>query len=84
MAEVKDGDVVVVVRLSTVLGVLSNSAHFVLALSISNSYVVFSNPDCDVGRLPILKHIRYIVNLVVKSLYHLQCSELLRGRTFCR
>ena len=77
LAEVKDGDVVVVVRLSTVLRVLSNSAHFVLALSISNSYVVFSNPDCDVCRLPILKDIRKIVILVVKSLYHLQCSELL-------
>ena len=77
LAEVKDGDVVVVVRLSTVLRVLSNSAHFVLALPISNSYVVFSNPDCDVGRLPILKDIIYIVILVVKSLYHLQCNELL-------
>ena len=75
VAEVKDGDVVVVVRLSTVLRVLNDSAHFVLALSISNSYVVFSNPDCDVCRLPILKDIIYIVILVVKS--HLQYNELL-------
>ena len=75
LAEVKDGDVVVVVRLSTVLRMLSYAAHFVLALSISNSYVVFSNPDCDVCRLPILKDIIYIVILVVKS--HLQYSELL-------
>ena len=75
VAEVKDGDVVVVVRLSTVLRVLSDATHFVLALPISNSYVVFSSPDCDVCRLPILKDIIYIVILVVKS--HLQYSERL-------
>ena len=76
LTEVKDGDVVVV-GLSTVLRVLNDSAHFVLALPISNFYIVFSNPDCDVCRLPILKDIIYIVILVVKSLYHLQYSELL-------
>ena len=68
VAEVKDGDVVVVVRLTTVLRVLSNAAHFVLALSISNSHVVVSNPDCDLCGIAILKDIRNIVIIVIISI----------------
>ena len=68
VAEVKDGDVVVVVRLSTVLRVLSNAAHFVLALSISNFHVVVSNPDCDVVSIHFLIDISYIVIIVIISI----------------
>ena len=68
VAEVKDGDVVVVVRLSTVLRVLSDATHFVLALPISNSYVVVSNPDCDVCGIVFLKDISYIVIIVIISI----------------
>ena len=68
VAEVKDGDVVVVVRLSTVLRVLNDSAHFVLALPISNSHVVVSNPYCDLCGIAILKDIRNIVIIVIISI----------------
>ena len=58
LTEVKDGDVIAVVGLSTVLRVLSYAAYSVLALPVSNSPVVVSNPDCDVVSIHFLIDIR--------------------------
>ena len=68
LTEVKDGDVIAVVGLSTVLRVLSYAAYSVLALPVSNSPVVVSNPDCDVCGIVFLKDISYIVIIVIISI----------------